>query len=127
MHRRPVPDSQRKPWSQTHAMHKGARPDAGDAFLEDPGEGPARAPDELAEMIAEEYVASALAGEEVAFADRDETAPEEYGGPYTEETIPPELVERTGKTRAERTARPPAESTGEPTAVSRRGSSAAPR
>jgi len=87
-----VPKSERKPWNQTHDMHKVPRPDDGDAFFADPGSGPARPRDELAELVGEEYVASAISGEEVMFSDRDETAPEEYGGPYTEEVIPPELI-----------------------------------
>jgi hypothetical protein len=89
---RPAPPSARKSWSRSHPMHKTPRPDGGEAFLRDPGSGPARAGDDLAELAAEEFVASAVSGEEVAFADRDETAPEEYGGPYTEEVIPPELL-----------------------------------
>jgi hypothetical protein len=97
MSRRSVPSSERKAWNKTHDMHRIARPDAGDAFFHDPGSGPARARDELAELVAEEYVASAVSGEEVMFRDRDETAPEEYGGPYTEEVIPPELLERAPK------------------------------
>lgn len=99
MPRSSVPNSERKPWNKTHDMHKVARPDRGDAFIADPGSGPARPRDELAELVAEEYVASALAGEEVMFTDRDETAPEEYGGPYTEEVIPPELLATEKKTK----------------------------
>jgi hypothetical protein len=71
------------------------RSDPGNAFFADPGEGPARAPDDLAELAAEEYVASALSGEEVAYDDRDRTAPEELGGPFTEEQIPPEVMALT--------------------------------
>jgi hypothetical protein len=74
-------------------MHAVPRPDDAEAFLHDPGSGPARAPDDLAESLAEEYVASALSGEEVAFDDRDETAPEEIGGPFLEESIPEGLSE----------------------------------
>ncbi|MBI2395857.1 MAG: hypothetical protein HYV09_40205 [Deltaproteobacteria bacterium] len=74
-------------------MHRERRSDDGRAFLRDPESGPARARDDLAELVAEEYVASAIAGEEKAFDDRDETAPEEYGGPYTEEVLPQELMD----------------------------------
>ncbi len=87
-----MPRTERKPWNKTHDMHAVPRPDGGDAFMHDPGSGPARARDELAEMVAEEFVASAISGEETGFADRDETAPEEYGGPFTQETIPPEFL-----------------------------------
>lgn len=96
---RSVPQSDKKPWSKTHAMHRERRPDDGRAFIRDPESGPARTRDELAELVAEEFVASAIAGEEKAFDDRDETAPEEYGGPYTEEVLPPELIEELAATR----------------------------
>lgn len=89
----PRPALPRAPWSKTHAMHAMGRPDDGEAFLHDFGSGPARARDELAESLAEEYVAAALSGEEVAFDDRDETAPEEYGGPFIEVSVPEGLSE----------------------------------
>ncbi len=38
----------------------------GDAFIHDPAGGPIHLRDELAEILAEEYVASALSGDEVA-------------------------------------------------------------
>jgi hypothetical protein len=53
--------------------------DAGDAFFADPGGGVARAPDDFAELAAEEFIASALAGEEVAYDGRDRAVPEEFG------------------------------------------------
>lgn len=92
MSARSAPPSDRKPWNKTHHMHKTPRPDGGDAFLHDPGSGPALAKDDLAEMVAEEYLASAISGEEVMYSDRDQVTPDEYGGPYTEEVIPPELL-----------------------------------
>jgi hypothetical protein len=42
------------------------RSDGGDAFIHDPGGRPIHLRDDLAEILAEEYVASALSGEEVA-------------------------------------------------------------
>jgi hypothetical protein len=42
------------------------RSDGGDAFIHDPEGRPIHLRDELAEILAEEYVASALSGEEVA-------------------------------------------------------------
>lgn len=81
----------RAPWSKTHAMHAEPRHDGGRAFLEDFGTGPARAKDDLAELAGEEFVASALSGEEVAYDDRDRIEPEEYGGPFLQEIIPEEV------------------------------------
>ncbi len=88
----PRPNIDRASWSKTHRMRALGRRDDGAAFLHDFGTGPARSRDELAESLAEEYVAAALSGENVAFDDRDETAPEEYGGPYLEVSIPQELA-----------------------------------
>ena len=68
------------------------RTDDGNAFLRDPGSGPARVDDDLAELAAEEFIASALCGEEVTYDDRDRVEPEEYGGPYLQERIPEELI-----------------------------------
>jgi hypothetical protein len=82
----------RTPWQQTHRMHAEKRPDNGNAFVPDPGSGPARVQDDLAELAAEEFIASATAGEETTYEDRDRVAPEEYGGPYLEERIPEELL-----------------------------------
>jgi len=87
-----MPRTERKPWNKTHEMHAVPRSDGGDAFMHDPGSGPARSRDDLAEMVAEEYLASAISGEEVMFSDRDVTTAEEYGGPFTQETIPPDLL-----------------------------------
>lgn len=77
----------RRPYPARHE-----RPDGGDAFMVDPGQGPAVAPDDLAELAAEEFLASALSGEEVAYDDRDRVEPEEYGGPFVEERIPAEVL-----------------------------------
>ena len=81
-----------------HAMHAHPRNDGGDAFIPDPGQGPAHTSDDLAELAAEEYLASATSGEAVAFDDRDRTTPEECGGPFTEEQIPEEVMAMLQKT-----------------------------
>ena len=63
------------------------RSDEGRAFLPDPYDGtgaPARAGDELAESLAEEFVSSATNAEEMTEDDRDRLTPEEVGGPFTE-------------------------------------------
>jgi hypothetical protein len=65
--------------------HKPSRPDDGEAFLPDPEQGgPARADDDLAEELAEEFVRSATSAEEAAADARDELLPEELGGPFVE-------------------------------------------
>ena len=60
------------------------RRDDGNAFLPDPEGGPSRAQDDLAEVLGEEYVASATSAGEVAEDVRDEFVPEELGGPFVE-------------------------------------------
>jgi hypothetical protein len=72
------------------------RPDDGNAFLPDPGDGPAHTDDDLAEVLAEEFVGAATSAEETAEDVRDAFVPEEIGGPFLEERIPPP------KKRAER-------------------------
>jgi hypothetical protein len=64
------------------ARRHGARPDAGNAFFYDPGGGPARAQDDLAEEVAEDFVESATSGEEAGEDIRDAEVPEETGGPF---------------------------------------------
>jgi len=41
------------------------RPDDADAFFPDPGEGPARVHDDLAQVLAEDFLIAATSGEEV--------------------------------------------------------------
>jgi hypothetical protein len=65
------------------------RPDDGNAFLPDPADGgPARVVDDLAEVLAEEFVQAATSAEEVSEDVRDEFVSEEIGGPFLEERIP---------------------------------------
>ena len=62
------------------------RSDNGDAFLADPASSDrGGAPvDTDAESVAEEFIASATAGEEVVTAAEDEVVEEEWGGPFLE-------------------------------------------
>ncbi len=68
-----------------HTDH--SRSDGGRAFLPDPNEhpwqSPSTTPDALAEALAEEFIASATSGEEVASDERDEVQLEEVGGPFS--------------------------------------------
>jgi hypothetical protein len=58
------------------------RPDSGDAFLPDPGGGPARVKDDLAEELAEEFLTSATSAEESLTDALDSEVPEDLGGPF---------------------------------------------
>jgi hypothetical protein len=58
------------------------RHDDGNAFIPDPGEGPALAPDDLAESLAEEFLEAAITGNEVHTDIVDQRTTEEVGGPF---------------------------------------------
>lgn len=62
------------------------RPDDGDAFLPDPSASNRHNPlaDSDAEAFAEEFIASATAGEPVEMEAQDEVLEEEWGGPFLE-------------------------------------------
>jgi hypothetical protein len=60
----------------------GARRDAADAFFPDPGEGPAVAPDDLAEELAEEFLASATMAHGQGEEGHEQFVDEEIGGPF---------------------------------------------
>lgn len=67
------------------AAHKPAsqgRSDTADAFFRDPGEGPARAPDDLAEELAEAFLSSATTGQEQGEEAHEQFVDEEIGGPF---------------------------------------------
>jgi hypothetical protein len=53
-----------------------SRHDDGNAFFPDPGEGPARAPDDLAESLAEEFLEAATTGDVVHEDDSDKASPD---------------------------------------------------
>jgi hypothetical protein len=58
------------------------RRDAGDAFFPDPAGGRAFAPDELAEELAEEFLAAATSGEGQGEEAHEQFVDEEVGGPF---------------------------------------------
>lgn len=60
------------------------RSDDANAFLPDPGMGPARVDDDLAENLAEEFIVAVTSAEEPAEDVRDEVVAEEQGGPFLE-------------------------------------------
>ena len=58
------------------------RRDAANAFFPDPGEGPALAPDDLAEGLAEDFMVSATTGQEQGAEAHERFVEEEIGGPF---------------------------------------------
>jgi hypothetical protein len=75
-----------------HHVHVHRR-DGGSAFVQDPSEGNPYARDDLAEALAESFVASATSGEHTEQA-LDDFVDEELGGPFLEQSgamdLPPE-------------------------------------
>jgi len=61
---------------------KHERRDGGDAFFPDPGEGPAWAPDDLAEELAEDFLVSVTTGQEQGVEAHERFVDEEIGGPF---------------------------------------------
>jgi hypothetical protein len=72
---------------------KHERPDSGDAFLPDPGTGPARVEDDLAEELAEEFLTSATSAEESLPDALEGEVPEEVGGPFVPSSAKQEFAE----------------------------------
>ena len=80
-----------RPRFEPHAP--GGRPDDADAFFPDPGEGPARAPEDVSETLAEEFVQAATTGEDAGEDQLNASVPEEIGGPFVETGPAEELAE----------------------------------
>jgi hypothetical protein len=84
-----------EPLSHTEvSMAKDKRDDLdnGDAFLPDPRRGSAPVRDTLAELVGEEFVSSATAGEEAYEDQRNEVTLDELGGPFVEVSAEEELA-----------------------------------
>jgi hypothetical protein len=71
------------------------RTDDADAFIPDPDGGRARTSDDLAETLAEDFVASATSGESVNEEVFDSVVPEETGGPFVETSSDQEFAHGT--------------------------------
>ena len=68
--------------------------DDGEAFLPDPRNGgPSRTRDDLAEMMAEEYLSSASSGEESFQKDAERVVAEELGGPFITSNAEDEMAD----------------------------------
>src|SRR4051812_17702514 len=72
--------------------HAHPRTDDADAFMPDPGDGPAHIKDDLAESLAEEYLQSATRGSEADDDALDGVVPEEIGGPFVETSAAEEFA-----------------------------------
>lgn len=76
-----------------HTRDDRRRRDDGDAFIPDPHGGRAHTNDDLAEMAAEDFLASATSGEEQGQSHRDQVVAEELGGPFIQSTAADELAD----------------------------------
>lgn len=77
------------------ARSHAGRSDNGDAFIPDPGSGPARTSDDLAEQVAESFLQSATSGEEAGEEIANAEVPEEMGGPFVTTTGKQEFASGT--------------------------------
>jgi hypothetical protein len=75
-----------------HTEHR-TRPDDGDAFFPDPGGGRAMVSDDLAEALAEGYLASATSAEEQGEETHEQQVVEELGGPFVPSTAGKEFAD----------------------------------
>lgn len=78
---------------QARPLRDEQRPSDADAFFRDPGDGPAHAPDEVADQLAERFLNAATSGEDTNEARLEEPALEELGGPYVTTTAAEELAD----------------------------------
>ncbi len=87
------------------------RSDDGAAFLPDPyahnGRAPARAGDDLAESLAEEFLTSATSGEDATQELRNRATTEEIGGPFVDSDARQEFASSIDETNPEDAPREP--------------------
>jgi hypothetical protein len=77
------------------------RSDDANAFIPDPEQGPARTSDDLAELLAEDFVESATRGNEVLEDDLDQPLSDEIGGPFVVTRAREEFAEGTDDSNPE--------------------------
>jgi hypothetical protein len=74
--------------------HRARRSDDAEAFLPDPSDdGPARSSDDLAEVLAEDFLESATRGNDVFEDEVGRTLPDEVGGPFVVTEADEELAD----------------------------------
>lgn len=69
-----------------------ARSDDANAFIPDPGDGPARTDDDLAESLAEDFLEGATSAQDPDEERLESTFPEEIGGPFVETSADDEMA-----------------------------------
>jgi hypothetical protein len=84
------PSSKRPP---NHRPEGNRRKDDGDAFFPDPSGGRAKVADDLAEALAEGYLASATSAEEQGEEEHEREVEEEIGGPFVPSTAGKEFAD----------------------------------
>jgi hypothetical protein len=90
--------------------HRARRTDDADAFLPDPSDdGPAHSNDDLAEVLAEDFLESATRGNDVYEDELERSLPDEVGGPFVVTEANEEMaddVDESNPADAEPAARP---------------------
>jgi hypothetical protein len=92
-------------------VHVARRSDDGNAFIPDPGDGPARTSDALAEVLGEDFVEAATGNNDALQDDLEGPLPDEVGGPFVLTRDAQELaddVDASNPLGAEREALPTA-------------------
>ena len=91
----PQPDAASREARPAFEPHAHPRSDDADAFMPDPGDGPARIKDDLAESLAEEYLQAATRGNDADEEHLEGVVPEEIGGPFIETSAAEEFANDT--------------------------------
>lgn len=84
-----------------------ARSDDANAFFPDPGEGPAKVSDDLAEGLAEDFLEAATTAQAPDEEFLDSSYPEEIGGPFVETSAAEEMAGGTDASNPADAAREP--------------------
>ncbi len=109
-------NAKRKDVQNGTVLKSRGRADDGNAFLPDPTSGNRSATDvDLAEELAEDFVAGATSNDDAASNDREEVQVEEIGGPFLEEEENDEVALGTDASN-------PSDATREPFPTAMRGS-----
>ena len=85
----------------------GGRSDDANAFFPDPGGGRAHVKDDLAEALAEGYIASATSAEDQGEQGHEQAVEEEIGGPFVPSTAGREFAEGVDASNPRRSRRAP--------------------